>query len=204
MKLYDKNKILKELTIPKSFNKNNGIAWRIIEQNGFKILFGIMIDSTSDKNCFRLYWFYQCLYVPRSTYNMGCGDDIGIFSISETELADEKLQQVLQKHTIHTFEDFIKKYGKDIPCYNQGIANRSFPLVATLIVLGKYRKALFVLNRIKRLYLFQRIFHRKDIFISTDMIQLFELREILKRGQYDSALSLLKKWQDFTIQALRI
>ena len=64
-----------------SFNKSNGLAWRIIEQNGFKILFGIMTNSTTDKKCFRLYWFYQCLYVPCPTYDIGCGEDIGIFFI---------------------------------------------------------------------------------------------------------------------------
>lgn len=128
------------------FNKSNGLAWRIIEQNGFKILFGIMTDSTSDKKCFRLYWFYQCLYVPCPTYDIGCGEDIGIFSLSEIELAERKIHQELQKHSIHSFEEFIRQYGKKIPCYNQGLANRFFPLVATLITLEEYNKALSALT----------------------------------------------------------
>ncbi len=72
----NRNKILNKFPMLNSFNKSNGLAWRIIEQNGFKRLFGIMTDSTSDKKCFRLYWFYQCLYVPCPTYDIGCGEDI--------------------------------------------------------------------------------------------------------------------------------
>lgn len=46
----------------------------------------------------------------------------------------------------------------------------------------------------------------KKTSISTDtaMIQLMELRTLLQQRQYQSALSLLRKWQDFTIQALKI
>lgn len=66
MKLYDRNKILNTFPMLNGFNKSNGLAWRIIEQNEFKILFGIMTDSTTDKKSFRLYWFYQCLPQIRS------------------------------------------------------------------------------------------------------------------------------------------
>jgi len=206
MKLYDRNKILNTFPMLNSFNKSNGLAWRIIEQNGFKILFGIMTDSTSDKKCFRLYWFYQCLYVPCPTYDIGCDEDIGIFSLSEIELAERKIHQELQKHSIHSFEEFIRQYGKKIPCYNQGLANRFFPLVATLITLEEYNKALSVLTKIKAKICIEQFFRGKKTSISTDtaMIQLMELRTLLQQRQYQSALSLLRKWQDFTIQALKI
>ena len=37
MKLYDRNKILNTFPMLNGFNKSNGLAWRIIEQNGFKV-----------------------------------------------------------------------------------------------------------------------------------------------------------------------
>ena len=63
MKLYDRNKILNTFPMLNSFNKSNGLAWRIIEQNGFKILFGIMTDLPLIKNVFAYIGFINvCMF----------------------------------------------------------------------------------------------------------------------------------------------
>lgn len=72
--------------------------------------------------------------------------------------------------------------------------------------LEEYNKALSVLTKIKAKICIEQFFRGKKTSISTDtaMIQLMELRTLLQQCQYQSALSLLRKWQDFTMLALKI
>ena len=71
--------------------------------------------------------------------------------------------------------------------------------------LGEYNKALSVLTKIKAKICIEQFFRgKKTISTDTAMIQLMELRKLLQKRQYQSALSILRKWKDFTIQALKI
>ena len=104
MKTTELNKIIKEIKFADKFIKNGRLAYYIIkDKSGASVLIGFYLDSSVDKDA-----FFQCLYVPFSTYNFSLGERIGNhWKKEEINDINLSLQNFKKFNFLNSFEDII-------------------------------------------------------------------------------------------------
>lgn len=124
MKSSELIKIMKKLNFP-SYTKKGRLAYSIIEhENGAKLLKGLYLDSSINKDFFFVQYFVQSLYNPFPFLNFSLGDRLGgHLNPSEIDKINKMIDSFKEFDRLKSFSDYIPflnthpYYGSDINRY---------------------------------------------------------------------------------------
>jgi hypothetical protein len=199
MKTVEFNKIMKGLNFPVRFIKKGRLAYTIIVyEMGAKILVGFYLDTSLDKDSFKVQYFVQCLFVPFSTYNFSLGDRIGsYFSDRDIELLNNELTNFRKFDSLYSFDDFIP-YLENSTYYGNNVERTKY-FALTYFIQKDFEKALLNLVEIIKLKSHSNIDWFKEDVLNAEFI-----KSCIEDNNYEKGIEQILKWQSDTVKSLKI
>lgn len=199
MKTVEFNKIMKGLNFPVRFIKKGRLAYTIIEhETGSKILVGLYLDSSLEKDSFLVQYFVQCLFVPFSTYNFSLGDRIGsYFSKREIELLNNELTKFRKFDSINSFDDFIP-YLENSTYYGDNVGRTNY-FALTYFIQKDFDRALLNFAEIIKLKS-----HSNPDWFKEDILNAEFIKSCIEENDYQKGIKQILKWQIDTMKSLKI
>ncbi len=190
---------MKGLNFPVRFIKKGRLAYTIIEhETGSKILVGFYLDSSLDKDSFKVQYFVQCLFVPFSTYNFSLGDRIGSYlSNRDIELLNNELTNFRKFDSLYSFDDFIP-YLENSTYYGNNVERTKY-FALTYFIQKDFEKALLNLVEIIKLKSHSNIDWFKEDVLNAEFI-----KSCIDENDYQKGIKQILKWQFDTMKSLKI
>lgn len=199
MKSTELSKITRKLILPDRFKKKGRLAYyTLAHKTGAMVLVGFYLDNSIDPNSFFVNYFAQCLYAPFSTYIFSLGGRLGSYwDINRMSELQGKLNEFDVFDKLNTFEDilhFLKKH----PYYGSS-SGRDEYYALTYYILEDYRKSMSFLDKIISLR------KREDYNLFLDKIENARLlKDFIERGDYDKGISQILRWQEQTMNGIKL
>ena len=199
MKTVEFNKIMKDLNFPVRFIKKGRLAYTIIEhETGCKILVGFYLDSSIDKDSFKVQYFVQCLFMPFLTLDFSLGDGIGNYlSNGDIELLNNVLTKFRKFDSLNSFDDFIP-YLENNTYYGDNVGRTNY-FALTYFIQKDFEKALLNLFEIIKLKS-----HSNQDWFKEDVLNAEFIKSCIEENDYQKGIKQILKWQIDTMKSLKI
>ena len=190
---------MRKLILPDRFKKKGRLAYyTLAHKTGAMVLVGFYLDNSIDPNSFFVNYFAQCLYAPFSTYIFSLGGRLGSYwDINRMSELQGKLNEFDVFDKLNTFEDillFLKKH----PYYGSS-SGRDEYYALTYYILEDYRKSMSFLDKIISLR------KREDYNLFLDKTENARLlKDFIERGDYDKGISQILRWQEQTMNGIKL
>jgi len=190
----ERTKILKKINLPSFFTKRGPLAFYVIENDGFKILVGLYIDSTLDKDNFFVQYFIQPLFIPFPTYVFTIGKRIGgHWSLQDIKKIENAISNIGELKSFEDIKETLRTaYGNLESSYKHQL------LGYIHLIFNEFELANFELQKIVKSK------SQDSPKWKTDEIErVNNILTCINNSEYEKAKYILIKWQETTISSLK-